>query len=349
MDVEAYRSCTRRVADWLASQVTANGTIGDELDLIAYYHAPNLLAVTGHSTEAQRIAGFLSKDALAPDGDFRYQGAKGTIIKPSMQWNYINGWLIWGLSRLGRFDVSEPAARFLERFQDVSTGGFLTAADPERGFRPVLDAVDMGSTCAAALGMIYSGRWYSAVRAGEFLLGALRRQPRADEAFFCRFRSDGEAETDFPEGERYVSVVRYSEPKQAYWYFGFAARILALLFRATTRPEFLEGSLAYVSRFDRCHQDRFEHWANDKIAWASAALYQITGEKAHRERVGRIFNPIVAAQRTDAFWHWKAFFESYEAQPKGIGIELALEFAFLLDEIVSEIESRPAAQAPHIR
>ena len=349
MDVEAYRSCTRRVADWLASQVTANGTIGDELDLIAYYHAPNLLAVTGHSTEAQRIAGFLANEALAPDGDFRYQGAKGKIIQPSMQWNYINGWLIWGLSRLGRFDVSEPAARFLERFQDESTGGFLTAADPERGFRPVLDAVDMGSTCAAALGMIYSGRWYAAVRAGEFLLGALRRQPRADEAFFCRFRSDGEALTDFPEGEAYVSVVRYAEPKQAYWYFGFAARILALLFRATTRPEFLEGALGYVSRFDRCHQDRFEHWANDKIAWASAALYQITGEKAHRERVGRIFNPIVAAQRTDAFWHWKAFFETYEAQPKGIGIELALEFAFLLDEIVSEIESRPAAQAPHIR
>jgi len=333
------------VADWLASQVTANGTIGDELDLIAYYHAPNLLAVTGHSTEAQRMASFLAERALAPDGDFRFEGAKGMIIQPSMQWNYINGWLIWGLSRLGRFDVSEPAARFLERFQDVSTGGFLTAADPERGFLPVLDAVDMGSTCAAALGMIYSGRWYAAVRAGEFLLGALRRQPRADEAFFCRFRSDGEPLTDFPEGERYVSVVRYAEPKQAYWYFGFAARILALLFRATARPEFLEGALEYVSRFDRCHQDRFEHWANDKIAWASAALYQITGESTHRERVGRIFNPIVAAQRTDAFWHWKAFFETYEAQPKGIGIELALEFAFLLDEIVSEIESRPAPRA----
>jgi hypothetical protein len=169
-DIEAYRSCTRRVADWLVPQITVKGTIGDELDLIAYYHAPNLLAATGHSTEAQRVAGFLVREALAPDGDFRYLGAKGKIIKPSMQWNYINGWLIWGLARLGRFDVSEPASRFLERFQDESTGGFLTAADPDRRFRPVLDAVDMGSTCAAALGMIYSGRWYAAVRAGEFLL-----------------------------------------------------------------------------------------------------------------------------------------------------------------------------------
>lgn len=338
-DVDAYRSATRRVADWLVSQITAKGSIGDELDLIAYYHAPNLLASTGHSTEAQRLARFLAEEALAPDGDFRYQGAKGKIIKPSMQWNYINGWLIWGLGRLGRFDVSEPAARFLERFQDTATGGFLTAADPERGFRPVEGAVDMGSACAAALGMIYSGRWYAAVRAGEFLLEALVRQPRADQAFYCRFRSDGAPLTDFPEDQSYVSVVRYSEPKQAYWYFGFAARILALLHRATTRPEFLEGALGYVSRFDRCHPDRFEHWANDKIAWASAALYQLSGDEAHRERIGRIFNPIVAAQRPDAFWHWKAFFESYDAQPRGIGIELALEFAFLLDEIVSEIES----------
>ena len=46
-DIEAYRSATRRVADWLASGITATGTLGDELDLIAYYHAPNLLAVTG--------------------------------------------------------------------------------------------------------------------------------------------------------------------------------------------------------------------------------------------------------------------------------------------------------------
>jgi hypothetical protein len=338
-DLSAYRSCTRRVADWLTAEITTQGTIGNELDLIAYYHAPNLLASAGHSLEAQRVAGFLAKEALAPDGDFRYEGAKGKIIKPSMQWNYINGWLIWGLSRIGRFDVSEPAARFLERFQDTATGGFLTAADPEKGFRPVEGAVDMGSTCAAALGMIYSGRWYAAIRAGEFLLEALRRQPRADEAFFCRFRSDGGALTEFPENEAYVSVVRYREPKQAYWYFGFAARILALLHRGTTRSEFLEGALEYVSRFDRCHPDRFEHWANDKIAWASAALYQASGEGAHRERIGRIFNPIATAQRRDGFWHWKAFFDTYETQPMSIGIELALEFAFLLDEIVSEIES----------
>jgi hypothetical protein len=342
VQLEAYRKATRLVSDWLASEVTARGTLGDELDLIAYYHAPNLLAATGHATEAQRVAGFLAREALAPDGDFRYHSAKGEFIKPSMQWNYINGWLLWGLSRLGRFDASEPGARFLERFQDESTGGFLTAADPDQRFRPVHGAVDMGSTCAAALGMIYTGRWYPAVRAAEFLLEALRRQPDEETAFFARFDSGFEALTGFPESEAYVSVVRYGEPRQAYWYFGFAARILALLYRATGRGEFLDGALAYVSRFERCHPDRYEHWANDKIAWASAALFQITGEKIHRERVGRIFDPIVAAQRADAFWHWKAFFDTYQSQPRGIRIELALEFAFLLDEIVSELESRPA-------
>ena len=338
-DIEAFRACTKRVTDWFVSTLEPDGTIRDELDLIAYYHAPNLLAVTDRSVEAQRMANWLVKNALADDGDFRYENAKGGIIQPSMQWNYINGWLVWGLGRLGRFDLTERAAGFLEGFQDDATGGFLTAADPESGFQPVADAVDMGSTCAGALGMIYSGRWTAALRAGEFLLHTLEEQGRA-EAFHCRFRSDGSAITDFPDEQAYVSIVRFEEPKQAYWYFGFSARILALLHRATGRKDFLDGALGYIDVFDRCHEDRWEHWANDKIAWASAALYQATGESVHRERVGRCFNPIVQAQRDDAVWHWETFFPRYDDQPRGITIELALEFAFLLHEIVSEIESR---------
>jgi hypothetical protein len=336
--VEAYRASRDRVTDWFVSTLTDAGTIRDELDLIAYYHAPNLLAATGHAAEAQRMANWIAGTALAADGDFRYQDAKGAIIKPAMQWNYINGWLIWGLARLGRFDVSEPAAHFLERFQDKGTGGFTTAANPEDEFLPVAGAVDMGSTCAGALGMIYSGRWSEALRAGAFLIRVLEKQFESD-VFYCRFRSDGEPIAKFPDDEAYVSVVRFDQPSQAYWYFGFAARILSLLHRATGEKTLLDGALGYIDVFERCHDDRWEHWANDKVAWASAALYQITGDPSHRARVARCFNPIVDAQREDAVWHWKTFFPSYEDQPRGITIELALEFAFLLHEIVAEITS----------
>lgn len=335
----AYRECTRRVTEWFVSTLEPDGTIRDELDLIAYYHAPNLLAVTDRAVEAQRMARWLAANALADDGDFRYRDKKGEIIQPSMQWNYINGWLVWGLARLGRFDVSEPAAQFLERFQDPTSGGFLTAADPYEAFSPVPGAVDMGSTCAGALGMIYSGRWETASRAGEFLLRVLESQGRAP-SFHCRFHSDGSPITEFPDDQAYVSIVRFDQPKQAYWYFGFAARVLALLHRATGRKDFLDGALGYIQVFDRCHEDRWEHWANDKVAWASAALYVTTGDDVHRERIGRCFNPIVEAQRDDAVWHWDALFPDYAEQPHGITVELALEFAFLLHEIVSEIDSR---------
>jgi hypothetical protein len=338
-DLNAYRACTRKVTEWFVSTLERDGTIRGELDLIAYYHAPNLLAVCDRAAEAQRMASWLADNALAGDGDFRYQNEKGEIIQPTMQWNYINGWLAWGLARIGRFDVSEPAARFLERFQDASTGGFLTAANPDEGFSPVPGAVDLGATCAASLGMIYSGRWAAAKKAGDFLLRVLDSQREAG-SFHCRFHSDSTPITDFADAQAYVSIVRFEEPKQAYWYFGFAARILALLHRATGDRKYLDGALGYITVFDRCHEDRWEHWANDKIAWASAALYQITGDRAHLDRVGRCFNPIVAAQRDDAVWHWEAFFPKYDAQPSGITIELALEFAFLLHEIVSEIDSR---------
>ena len=343
-DVRAYRNCTRRVVEWFAPRVAETGMIRDEPDLIAYYHAPNLLAVTGHESAGHRMASWLKREALADEGDFRHDGKKGAIIQPSMQWNYINGWLTWGLARLGRFDVSEPAARYLLRFQDASTGGFLTAADAGSGFSPISGAVDMGSTCAGALGMIYSGRWEAALRAGVFLMRAIEAQPEPRDAFYGRFRSDGEALTDFRDDQAYVSVVRFAEPCQAYWYMGFAARILVLLHRATGRTEFLTAALRYIDIFERCHDDRWEHWANDKVAWASAGLYQATGDAVHLERVGRCFNPIVAAQREDAVWHWKEFFPEYAEQPSGITIELALEFAFLLTETAAEVES--VATAP---
>lgn len=336
--LDAYRHATRRVTDWLVSQLTPDGMIRDEPDLIAYYHAPNLLAATGHAAEAYRLAGWLERHACCPDGDFRHDGAKGAIIRPSMQWIYINGWLTWGLARLGRFDLSEPAAMYLEAFQSVPTGGFLTAADPGRGFIPVSDGTDMGSTCAAALGLIYTGRWPSARQAGMFLLEALVRQPSPREAFYCRFGPDGIPITEFPDDQAYVSVVRFDRPGQAYWYFGFAARVLCLLHRATRHRAFLDGARAYIEQFERCAEDRFTHWANDKVAWASAVLYQITGEADHLERLARCFNPIVAAQRDDHLWHWTTFFPDYATQPRGITIELATEFAFLLLEIVAEVE-----------
>ncbi len=47
--IEAYRDCTRRVCDWFVSELTETGMIGNESDLIAYYHAPNLLAACDHA------------------------------------------------------------------------------------------------------------------------------------------------------------------------------------------------------------------------------------------------------------------------------------------------------------
>jgi hypothetical protein len=338
-NLTAYKACIQRVTDWLLSELTDEGMIGDEADLIAYYHAPNLLAATGHNAQAQRVANWLKREALTEEGDFRRAGAKGNIIQPTMQWNYINGWLAWGLARLGRFDLSERAVRYLETFQDPGTGGFLTAARPEEGFVPVPGAVDMGSTCTGALAMIYTGRWPAAIRVGEFLMQILDTQPDSAKAFYCRHRADGRAITDFPEDQAYVSVVRFDQPRQAYWYFGFAARMLALLNRATGRTDFVVAAARYIDVFERCHDDRWEHWANDKVAWASAALYQTTGRPEHLSRIARCFNPIVRAQRDNHLWHWEAFFPDYAEQPRGITIELALEFAFLLHEIVGEIES----------
>ena len=338
-NIAAYRACIQRVVEWFVPLVTESGMIRDEPDLLAYYHAPNFLAATDHAAEAQRVINWLKTEALSADGDFRREGGKGAFIKPAMQWNYMNGWLTWGAARLGRFDVSQPAALFIKRFQDESTGGFLTAADPADGFSPVAGAVDMGSTCTVTLAMIYSGDWDTAVRGGEFLLRALDLQPQPEECFYCRFQSAGEAITDFPEDQGYVSAVRFDQPKQAYWYFGFAARNLVLLHRATGRQDFLDAALRYIGLFERCHEDRWTHWANDKVAWASSALYQMTGREEHLARVGRIFNPLVDAQLPDGRWHYQDFFPDFDKQPPAITTELTLEFAYLAHEIVAEVEA----------
>ena len=342
-NIEAYRVCIGRVGDWFTSILEPSGKIRDEPDLLPYYHSLGLLAATGHAAEAQRTAKWIKTEAFAPDGDFRHNGCKGAIIAPHMMWNYLNGWLTWGLARLGRFDVSEPAARYLETFQDEITGGFLTAADPDKDFTPVPGAVDVGSTCSVSLAMIYTGRWPAAVRAGEFLTRVLDQQPQPQEAFYTRFRSDGQPITDFPDDQATVSVIRFNQRIQAYWFLGFAARILALVHRATGREEFLKAAFRYVDVFNQCHEDRWEYFANDKMGWAAAALYQITGDPEFRQLVGRIYNPIVERQDADGTWHSKPFVDNYDEWPQALHTELNLELGFLTHEILSEIESPDAS------
>ena len=342
-NVDAYRECVDRVRDWFTSILDPCGMIREEPDLLPYYHSLGLLAATNRAGEAHRMADWIKSEAFAPDGDFRTNGAKGAIIQPQMMWNYMNGWLTWGLARLGRFDMSEPAARYLETFQDDTSGGFLTAADPERGFTPVPGAVDVGSTCAASLAMIYTGRWTAATRAAEFLMRVLDQQPQPREAFYTRFSTNGQAITEFPDEVATVSVIRFSQRTQAYWFLGFAARILALVHRATNRRDLLQAALRYVDVFNQCHEDRWEYFANDKMGWAAAALYQITRDPEHRLLAGRIFNPIVERQDADGTWHSKPFIDNYDEWPRALHIEINLELGFLAHEILCEVQSCPFA------
>jgi hypothetical protein len=285
------------------------------------------------------MANFLKRNGLTDEGDLRLNGNKGEWVKPTIQWNDVNGWIVWGMARQARFDVSDAAADFLEKYQDPRTGGFLTGADPDRNYDPVPGFIDIGSTCTGVMAMIYTGRWAEAIKGCDFFIHALENQPKPKEAFYCRFATDGTAETGFPEETTYFNVVKIREPRQAYGYFGFAARMLALVYRATGEKKYLDAALRYIDVFEQCNEDRYDHWANDKVAWASSLLYQITGDRAHAERGCRCFDPIVEKQRDDGVWHWTFFFDTFDKQPRGITTELALEFAFLLYEMIVEMES----------
>ncbi len=310
----------RIACDRIVSKLEQDGSFGPEAhDLLAYYKAPYLLGLLGHTIEAQRVLDFIQQRFMRPDGDF-FTAAENKSSNPLLTefWGYPNAWIAMGAQRLGRFDIAQPAWEYLKSFHHPQLKGFTAGAPFESGE----EVTDIVSTAHLGHLALYMGDLELARGAGRYLNEILDKQPDSDKGLFIRQDGLGDVITRFPEDASFIHYVSASEPGQAYFVVGYAMGFLAKLFLATGRQNHLETANAYGEWALECRGNIDAFPFSHKVMWGSALLASITGDQRYKQLAERIGSYLVDIQTDEGFWHPAEGFERQMDQTAEIAVWL---------------------------
>lgn len=328
---DVFAEAARRGSDFMAGRLDEDGSYpGAPDDIACYYKAPWAFLVTGRPLEANRVLDHIKRHFVRPDGDVAHaDGRKSDIdFLESEYRNYANVWVVMGAQKLGRFDVSYPAMRFLLQLQDERTGGFLSG-------RPDVDAfvrLDALTTSFNGQMCLYMGHEREAERAGAFLVDLLEAQPDRDR-FFPTRDLDGTLVLDAPDpSQRLHRVVDARAERQWYFHVGHPAGFLNELYSISGDERFRTAAQGYLDFARRCREDVYAYPPAGKLAWGSATSYRVTregGARATAERIGRY---LLQIQNADGSWRYDGLFDSMEDQPLVTTLDLTHEFVSWLAE-----------------
>jgi len=93
----AYRRAIDRGLAYLLSWQHPDGGVSDPRDGVdPFCKLIYALSVAGRATEAHRLADWVSRHAMTPDGDFTGMGRKGTADVYANAYTYAGSWLVIG-------------------------------------------------------------------------------------------------------------------------------------------------------------------------------------------------------------------------------------------------------------
>jgi hypothetical protein len=300
MALEKYRKAAHESAQWLADRQNADGSIdpaeGGLIDV--FYKIPMALLLEGFAEKAERLLEFVRGKNMTPDGDF--PEPRGHAWFRAGHYPYPNGYLIMAAQRLGRFDISYPAARFLITQQDSKHFGVYSSRVP-LGDRGESDAV---STSIAGLSWVFTGHLEPARKAATWLEWMLDNQPDPGKGFFATMNEQGKPITSYPEDEAPRRFIGTQKPDQIWYFAGLPIPFLAELYLATGESHYLELSQRYNDFLESC-TDAHHGPSSGKQGWGAALLYRITREDRYLKTALDIADYILD-KRPDGqvYWDW---------------------------------------------
>ena len=321
-----FLAAATRAADWIAAQRGEDGSFCAPTDgTDSYYKIPSALALAGRYREALHLAHWIGEHHFSSEGDFGGEGNRGADHE---RWpTYRNAWLVQGLHRLGRWDLSLPGAEFLLSYQ-LPSGGVYALEGEGRIIEPV---------CTSWTGMaaLTTGHLAAARRAGDLLVRMAREQPVSGR-FYFRMTPAGELITDAPEAGSLHAYVDADLPQQIYYNPGIALIFLSHLYRATSEESYLDAGRALLSFCDQCAADVYAFPPSGKLGLGCALLYELTGLPAARDGARRVGEYLVESQLPEGIWRLPAV-APYEAPKfrgsREIDLDIAAEFSVFLTQI----------------
>ena len=297
MQARELWECALKGAEWLVSQQEADGRWRPLLEpyVDGYYKSAWALSRMGCPTQAQRCLNYVAAHLLQPDGD---------VLPRKHPWHneihylYSNAYLIIGGMCTGRYDVAQPALRFLLRQQQPAAGGLASLPAEDNG----AVRCDTMSTSAAGLAALAAGRLDAVCCAANWFARLVKAQPKPEAYFLCTVDADGQIVSSFPEQDAAWRMVRTDQPNQTWYAVGLPLAFLVKAYQATGRREHLELALWFYAFLERC-VDAWSGPSSGQAGWGCAELYRMTGETCYREGALQIGSYIAQHQAPNGAWN----------------------------------------------
>ena len=323
---QQFLAAAARAADWIGARQNSDGSFCNAGDSISgYYKVPFALSLAGRQRQALQLADWIAEHHFSPAGDFGPPGHRGSDHE---RWpTYQNAWLVQGLHRLERWDLSLQGARFLLEYQ-VPLGGFYAREGETRIVEPVC-------TSWSGLAALTTGYLAAARKAGDALARMVNLQPEPGR-FYFRMDADGNLITDSPEDGCLFSYVDADVPGQIYYNPGIALIFLCHLHRATGQESYLRAAQTLFDFAESCAADVYAFPPSGKLGLGCALLFELTGCPAARGAALRVGEYLVETQTPEGIWRLPEV-EPYAAPKyrggRDIDLDIAAEFSVFLSEI----------------
>ena len=281
------------------------------------YKSPLAFLTAGKREEANLALDYIINRFMA-DGDFHNGFCD---ISQPMTDNYRNAWLCWGSHALGRTDIRESVADYLESCINPKLCGM-----PGRKEYHEHEAIlDWGCSALGTVALTHVGRLDAARECARFLEEMLDSQPEPEDRLYLRKTWDGKLYHIFPPHMETDFVVDFQKPDQVVWYFGAAMAGLGYLYQATNESRWLKAAERIFELTKKCRSEVYNMLTSAKIGWGSSVLYRATGNQRYADIMVTVADHVVATQEQEGGWVRYPFFPGWEGQPPVLGVDVSLE------------------------
>jgi hypothetical protein len=283
----------RHGCDWLADLIDPAGRIADSHAAALYYKVPAAFALNGDLRRAHRSLTWIAEHLIGPTG---------ALAVPSDQPEgraYDRGWLVWGASLCGRYDLALKLAADLAAFQHTSTGGFWDSRRELDESRGTHHAMTVGM---AGWGLLSAGRVEEARRAAEFLLHLLERQPGPRDRIDLTVTVSTAGEQALAASQNPSDFVNCQATRQRPARIGPAQVLLVRLFQLLGERRYLDGAWAYTRIFVDGPDGMYDCVEAHKFMWGLVELQQVSPDPRLSAAADRAAAYIVSRQQPDGQW-----------------------------------------------
>ncbi len=315
---------------WAGVLLGSDGSFrGAEDSVGAYYLAPLAFANGGRIDLANLICEYV-RGRFFRDGDINERA--GEPASPVA--NFRNAFFGISAQRVGVWDMAIAIADGLERRQHPQLGGFSNHNLGDAG-----RVLDVGSSAAALLCLLTTGRLDAARRTGDFICEQMiESQPRPERRVLLRRTWEGDWITQFAESEAARHRIELGVPDQIYWFLGITLSALGQLYMATGEDRYLRSAREVYGWALACHPGSFADLTAAKVGWGSSVIFAATGEEQFAVRARYVSHVLCATRLPEGVWLRRPAVTRLNDQDVATSLDTTLERVCWLIEIARNLQ-----------